>query len=172
MIFGRIHLTMNWRGFVAAVRDLLVPLLADIQRFGLKAHHLRKHRSRADRFYRDMITGQPSVRDTTARYRKRFERYKDSMFSFIENDGVPWHNNAAERALRHLAVQRNISGAFSEKGRVTTSVSLLSHKLAASSENRFLGSCYRNLRTSTNTETGAEYIRTGLPTPREKCRID
>jgi hypothetical protein len=63
-----------------------------------------------------MITGQTLVRETTARYRKRFERYKDSLFSFIDNDGVPWHNNAAERALRHLAVQRKISGAFSEKG--------------------------------------------------------
>jgi predicted RecB family nuclease len=103
-------------GFVAAVRDLLVPLLEDVQRFGLKARHLRKHRSRVDRFYRDMITGQASVRDTTARYRKRFERYKESLFSFIESDNVPWHNNAAERALRHLAVQRKISGSFSEKG--------------------------------------------------------
>ena len=63
-----------------------------------------------------MITGQASMRETTARYRKRFERYKESLFFFIENDGVPWHNNAAERALRHLAVQRKISGAFSEKG--------------------------------------------------------
>jgi predicted RecB family nuclease len=103
-------------GFVAAVRDLLVPLLEDVQRFGLKARHLRKHRRRVDRFYRDVITGLASVRDTTARYRKRFERYKVALFSFIENDGVPWHNNAAERALRHLAVQRKISGAFSEKG--------------------------------------------------------
>ncbi len=103
-------------GFVAAVRDLLVPLLEDVQRFGLKARHLRKHRSRVDRFYRDLIMGQASVRDTTARYRKRFERYKESLFSFIESDGVPWHNNAAERALRHLAVQRKISGSFSEKG--------------------------------------------------------
>jgi len=51
-----------------------------------------------------------------ARYRKRFERYKDSLFCFLENDAVPWHNNAAERALRHLAVQRKISGAFSESG--------------------------------------------------------
>ena len=42
--------------------------------------------------------------------------YKDSLFSFIDNDGVPWHNNTAERALRHLAVQRKISGSFSEKG--------------------------------------------------------
>jgi hypothetical protein len=88
----------------------------DVQRFGLKARHLRKHRSRVDHFYRDMITGKVSARDTTARYRKRFERYKDSLFSFIEDDGVPWHNNTAERALRHLAVQRKISGSFSEKG--------------------------------------------------------
>jgi predicted RecB family nuclease len=102
--------------FVVAVRDLLLPLVEDVQRFGLKARHLRKHRSRVDRFYRDMITGKVSARDTTARYRKRFERYKDSLFSFIDNDGVPWHNNTAERALRHLAVQRKISGSFSEKG--------------------------------------------------------
>jgi hypothetical protein len=102
--------------FVDAVRGLLVPLLEDAQRFGLKARHLGKHQSRVNRFYRNMITGQDSVRDTTARYRKRFERYKDSLFTFIVNDGVPWHNNAAERALRHLAVQRKISGAFSEKG--------------------------------------------------------
>ncbi len=54
-------------GFVAAVRDLLVPLLEDVQRFGLKARHLRKHRSRVDRFYRDMITGQASVRMTRMR---------------------------------------------------------------------------------------------------------
>jgi Transposase IS66 family len=106
----------EFEGFVVAVRDLLVSLLEDVQRFGLKARHLHKHRSRIDRFYRELITGQLSVSDTTARYRKRFERYKESLFSFIENDGVPWHNNAAERALRHLAVQRKISGAFSEKG--------------------------------------------------------
>ena len=106
----------EFESFVAVVRGLLVPLLEDAQRFGLKARHLRKHRDRIDRFYREMITGQTLVRETTARYRKRFERYKDSLFSFIDNDGVPWHNNAAERALRHLAVQRKISGAFSEKG--------------------------------------------------------
>jgi hypothetical protein len=60
--------------FVVAVRDLLLPLMEDVQRFGLKARHLRKHRSRVDRFYREMITGKVSERDTTARYRKRFER--------------------------------------------------------------------------------------------------
>jgi predicted RecB family nuclease len=103
-------------GFVVAVRDLLVSIFADIQRFGLKTRHLRKHRDRVDRFYRQVITDKIYARDTTTRYRKRFERYRQSLFSFLENDGVPWHNNTAERALRHLAVQRKISGAFSEKG--------------------------------------------------------
>jgi len=102
--------------FIVAVRDLLSPILDDVRRFGLKAYHLRKHRDRVERFYRQAITCQASAGNTTARYRKRFERYKVSLFSFIENDNVPWHNNAAERAIRHLAVQRKISGAFGEKG--------------------------------------------------------
>jgi hypothetical protein len=106
----------EFESFVVAVRDLLVPILEDVQRFGLKSRHLGKHRSRVDRFYREKIVGQASVHDTIMRYRKRFERYKKSLFAFIENDGIPWHNNAAERALRHLAVQRKISGAFSEQG--------------------------------------------------------
>jgi len=106
----------EFEGFVATFRDLLVPIIEDVQRFGLKARYLRKHRSSVDCFYRDMVTGKASERDATARFRKRFERYKDSLFSFLEKDDVPWHNNAAERALRHLAVQRKISGSFSEKG--------------------------------------------------------
>lgn len=27
-------------------------------------------------------------------------------------NGIPWHNNTAENAIRHLAVQRKISGTF------------------------------------------------------------
>jgi hypothetical protein len=38
------------------------------------------------------------------------------MFTFLQTDGIPWNNNTAERALRHLAVQRKISGSFSKSG--------------------------------------------------------
>ena len=38
------------------------------------------------------------------------------MFTFLGEDEIPWNNNAAERALRHLAVQRKISGDFSKQG--------------------------------------------------------
>jgi len=102
--------------FIVSFRDLIAPIFEDVKRFGLKVRHLRKHRRRVERFYRQTIIEHAPTRETTARYRKRFLRYKDSLFSFLENDGIPWHNNTAERALRHFAVQRKISGSFSEKG--------------------------------------------------------
>ena len=102
--------------FVGSVRDLLLPMLADAQRFGLKAYHLRKHRQRVDEFYRRMIDHGTDAQELVVKYQKRFDRYRGSLVTFLENDSIPWNNNAAERALRHLAVQRKISGAFSSEG--------------------------------------------------------
>lgn len=151
-------------GFVVAVRDLLVPIFADIQRFGLKTRHLRKHRDRVDRFYRQVITDKIYARDTTTRYRKRFERYRQSLFSFLENDGVPWHNNTAERALRHLAVQRRISGRSARKVPATTCVCSVSRKPAGFSGSRFSAFFFRKAEASTNTRNAPDCIRTRPPT--------
>ncbi|HEY4245907.1 MAG TPA: TM0106 family RecB-like putative nuclease [Lacunisphaera sp.] len=106
----------QYEQFVVIVRDLLFPIFKDIQRFGLKTFHLNKHRARVARFYRDVIDCPPSCNALIAKYQKRFIRYRDSILTFLEYDGIPWNNNAAERAIRHLAVQRKISNAFSEKG--------------------------------------------------------
>ena len=106
----------EYEEFVASVRDLLLPILSDTQRFGLKAFHLRKHRQRVDAFYRKTIDEQATGNEIILTYQKRFVRYRKSLFVFLERDGIPWNNNVAERALRHLAVQRKISGAFSSRG--------------------------------------------------------
>ena len=106
----------EYEQFVAAVRDLLVPIVGDIERYGLKAVHLRKHRKRVDGFYRDTIDVLSGQQEILSKYKKRFERYRNPMFTFLGEDEIPWNNNAAERALRHVAVQRKISGDFSEKG--------------------------------------------------------
>ena len=68
------------------------------------------------RFYDHNVCSGESRSEILATYQKRFIRYRDSLFAFLENDGVPWNNNAAERALRHLAIQRKISGSFFVKG--------------------------------------------------------
>jgi len=53
--------------------------------------------------------------EATIKFQKRFLRYRDRLFTFLDEDGIPWQNNTAERALRHIAVQRKISGSFFEK---------------------------------------------------------
>lgn len=102
--------------FVSKVKDLIVPILGDVQRRGLKSYFLRKHIKAVERFYKDCIDDSSYVTRDTIRYQKRFRRYRSSLFTFLERDGIAWNNNAAERALRHLAIQRKISGAFSQRG--------------------------------------------------------
>jgi hypothetical protein len=98
--------------FAAAVRDLLVPIIRDVQRFGLKARYLHKHKVSVDRFYRDAIESAECTSDVALRFQTRFQRYKESMFLFLGEDSIPWNNNTGERALRHIAIQRKISGSF------------------------------------------------------------
>ena len=98
--------------FVVAVRNLIVPILESIQRFGSKKRHLNKYKRRVEQFYKKNIDSSVYTFEVTIKYQKRFRRYRDSLFVFLEEDGIPWNNNMAERALRHLAVQRKISGTF------------------------------------------------------------
>ena len=52
-----------------------------------------------------------------ARLLKRLRRERDMLFTFLEQDGVDWNNNAAERALRSSVVIRKITyGNQSDEG--------------------------------------------------------
>jgi hypothetical protein len=97
--------------FAVEVQSLLVPILEAVDRFGLKAWHPRKFLKHVERFYDKNITGREYRSEATETYRKRFDRYRESLFTFLTQDGIPW-NNMAERAIRQLAVQRKISGRF------------------------------------------------------------
>jgi hypothetical protein len=94
---------------------LFVPIFDDVYQYGLRKRHLNKHGKAITLFYEQIISTH-STCDLTEKYRKRFERYRGSLFTFIEGDGIPWNNNIAERAIRHLAIQRKISGFFTKAG--------------------------------------------------------
>lgn len=98
------------------MRDLLIPIFDDVTRFGLKQRNLHKHLKRVNAFYDITILDQHESQEVIGKYQKRFLRYRDSIFRFLLSDNIPWNNNAAERAIRHLAVQRKISGSFTSKG--------------------------------------------------------
>jgi predicted RecB family nuclease len=98
--------------FAVEVQALLVPILVEVDRYGLKAWHLRKYIKVVDRFYDKHIIGREYNSEPVRTFQKRFDRYRESLFTFLTLDGIPWENNMAERAIRQLAVQRKISGTF------------------------------------------------------------
>jgi predicted RecB family nuclease len=102
--------------FVLEVRNLIIPIMETIQEYGLKRDHLGRFVSNVDQFYERVITNKRYRSEPALKYQTRFTRYRDSLFTFLEQDGIPWHNNTAERAIRHLAKQRQISGSFHESG--------------------------------------------------------
>jgi len=99
----------EYEAFVLEVRDLIVPIMEAVQKYGLKKRHLQRFVKQVDVFYQRMIIDRKYKSDLVCKYQKRFIRYRDGMFTFLEQDGIPWNNNAAERAIRHFAIQRDIS---------------------------------------------------------------
>ena len=57
------------------------------------------------------------------RYVKRLKREGNSLLTFLKYDGVPYHNNASEQAMRIFAIMRKIFyGSRSERGLKTTEI--------------------------------------------------
>jgi len=100
--------------FVAAVRDLIIPIMHAVQQYGLQKKHLQHFRQSVDHFYRQVILHKPYASEYLLTYQKRFIRYRENLFTFLEHDGIPWHNNTAENAIRHLAIQRDMSPSLYE----------------------------------------------------------
>lgn len=107
---------LEYEAFVLTIRELIIPIFEAVEKYGLKKRHLNKFRKEVTLFFKKNIENTNYKSDTVKKYQKRFLRYKQSLFLFLENDGIPWNNNMAERAIRHLAVQRKISGSFFESG--------------------------------------------------------
>jgi hypothetical protein len=105
----------EYETFVSEVKNLLAPIFEAVEKYGLKKRHLGKFSKSVERFYQKNIDDRPSQNELVAKYQKRFQRYKESLFTFLELDSIPWHNNTAENAIRPLAVQRKISGTFFKK---------------------------------------------------------
>jgi predicted RecB family nuclease len=95
---------------------LLKPIVESVDRFGLKAYHLRKHKCSVDRFY-EALSKRDYQTEVAVGYRKRFEKNRAKLFTFLDHDGVPWNNNNAEHAVKALVGLRNrIGGKSSANG--------------------------------------------------------
>ena len=79
--------------------ELLRPMIDSVDRFGLKARYLRKHRRDVERFYQTLSRREYQT-EVAAGYVRRFEKNRDRLFTFLDHDGIPWNNNNAEHAIK------------------------------------------------------------------------
>jgi hypothetical protein len=95
---------------------LLRAVVATVDRYGLRKRHLGKHKRDIDRFF-EGITETTYRSETAEVYRQRLLKCRGKLFTFIDHDGVPWHNNAAEHAVKAFAYYREgVDGLVSESG--------------------------------------------------------
>jgi predicted RecB family nuclease len=94
---------------------LLREIVETVDRYGLKARHLRKHKARAKKFLQDMneLNCHSEIADAL---RKRIVKNRDTLFTFLDYDGVPWNNNNAEHAVRGYTRHRKIMTVSTPKG--------------------------------------------------------
>ena len=96
--------------------NLLKPIIDSVDRFGLRAYHLRKHKHSVNRFY-EALSQRDYQTEVAAGYKKRFERNTGKLFTFLDHDGVPCNNNNAEHAIKaFVRLRSSIGGKSSPKG--------------------------------------------------------
>jgi len=101
---------------VSEFAALLRTIIATVDRFGLKARFLRKHRVAVDRFFKHLAKRDYQT-ETALKCKTRLERNRGGLFTFLDFDGVPWNNNNAEHAIKAFALlRRDFSGVGTEKG--------------------------------------------------------
>jgi len=104
------------KSLVKTFADLVKPMVETVDRYGLKSHFLRKHLVFVDRFYR-RLSGTDFQSESATAIKKRFEKNRNKLFTFLVHDCVPWNNNNAEHAVKAFAKLRQvIQGVTSEKG--------------------------------------------------------
>jgi hypothetical protein len=105
--------------------SLVRPMVATVDRHGLKRYFLRKHRKFVDRFYRDL--GKAAYHsEAVLKFKDRFERNRDKLFTFLDYDGVPWNNNNAEHAIKAYAELRDVMRGTSTRAGIEEYLTLLS----------------------------------------------
>ncbi|MCX7239802.1 MAG: transposase [Burkholderiales bacterium] len=82
----------------------------------MKKRFLRKHLVDVNRFFGFLEVTQ-FTSEAALKCKQRFEKNRETLFTFLRYDGVPWNNNNAEHAIKAFARLRDvIAGSSSRKG--------------------------------------------------------
>jgi len=101
---------------VGAFAGLVKPMIETVDLRGLKKRFLGKHRIFVDRFYK-RLSDEFGTSETARKITERLQKNRNTMFTFLDFDDVPWNNNNAEHAIKAFASLRRVfEGTTTEKG--------------------------------------------------------
>jgi hypothetical protein len=73
---------------VSSFGEVLEPAVETVDRYGLKKRFLQKHLRSVERFYHDIVRADYQS-GAALKCKERFERNRDTLFTFLNYDGVP-----------------------------------------------------------------------------------
>jgi hypothetical protein len=104
---------------------LLTPIIGTIDRYGLKRRHFHKHRMAVQGFFKKLEIKKYDS-ELARNFQRRFIKYKEKLFTFLDYDGIPWNNNNAEHAIKRFILLRNIINGLSTEESIKEYLVLLS----------------------------------------------
>jgi hypothetical protein len=99
------------RRFGAVLREIV----DTIDKYGLKKRHLGRHKRSAEQFLAD-VAALRCTTEVSSALKKRIDKNKEKLFTFLDYDNVPWNNNNAEHAVRAFTRLRNVMVTSTPKG--------------------------------------------------------
>ena len=95
---------------------ILSPIVQTIDKYGLKRYNFSKHKNQVAAFFKK-VQNKEYTSDLAKNFKRRFTKYSDKLFTFLDYDGVPWNNNNAEHAIkRFVQLREAIGGSSTAKG--------------------------------------------------------
>jgi predicted RecB family nuclease len=119
------QLDNDFKIIVLAFSKLLDEIVATINKYGLKKRNLSKHKKAVDYFFNSLEKMDYETVICT-KWQKRFNSFKDELFTFMDFNGIPWNNNNAEAAIKAVALYRRESDGLTTKKRIQENLTLLS----------------------------------------------
>lgn len=115
----------EFKALVESFGQLMRSIIETVDKRGLKKYFLKKHLRDVERFYKTVVD-QESISEMALKYRVRFQKNRQRLFTFLNYDGVPWNNNSAENAIKGFATFRALVGGLSTEVSIKESLILLS----------------------------------------------
>jgi len=106
----------EYKHLVQSFGRMLQSIVITVNKLGLKKRFLKKHKKEVRQFFRQLSSTKYQS-EVFHKFKKRLEKYKSRLFTFLDYDDIPWNNNNAEHAIKAFAAYRKIAdGCFTEAG--------------------------------------------------------